>query len=201
LILGMTGSGKTTFTSKLTKHIITDYGVPQSILDSKPAQEFDGYPDLIRSERPPKLAEKGQQVWRPPRLSFDVLNEYFDMILRDGRPRIVWINEVGSIVKGETNPTAPDKFNDLAQMAREFGITLIVETQKLARIPASAKAQATHIIRLRLSPAAPYDQRIGNRLVGLAPDTPEPRAQHGFKYRRIDGDEPCRYYPSYHDFF
>lgn len=202
----MTGSGKTTFVSRLTKQIIRDYQVPQYILDLKPAEEFDSYPGLVRDPRPPRLIESGQQVWRPTlpgnlRADFALLDAYFDQILTFGQPCVVWINELGKITYGERDPVAPDKFNQLMQTAREFGITVISETQKLGKIPSAAKGQSKHVVRLRLSPAEEYSQRIGNRLVGLPSQNPEPRAEHGFYYRNITGAEPGRYYASYRDFF
>ena len=113
----------------------------------------------------------------------------------------MWVNEIANITKGQTDPIAPEHFNMLMKQAREFGITLIIETQELSKIPANAKKQATHVVRLRISPASPYDQRIGSALVGRAANAPEPKGKHGFFYRRIDGDEPGREYGSLQDFF
>lgn len=207
LVLGMTGAGKTKFVSHLTKALIQSYQVPQYILDMKPAEEFDHYPGLIRSEAPPPLIEKGQQVWRPgldpdARGTFDILNAWFTQLLTYGEPCIVWINELAAITKGESNPVAPEQFTRLMKLAREFGITVICETQELSKIPASAKKQASHVIRFMLSPAAPYDQRIGWLLAGInpKPGLAEPK-RFAFWHRQIASGEPGRFYRSYHDFF
>lgn len=206
LVCGMTGCGKTTFCSRLAKQIIRDYNVPEYILDLKPATEFDSYPGLIRDPMPPGMIESGQQVWRPTlpgnlRQDFALLDAYFGQILTWGQPCILWINELGKITYGERDPVAPDKYNQVMQTAREFGITVIAETQKLGKIPAAAKGQSKHAVRMRLSPAEEYSQRIGNRLAGLPPGTPEPRAEHGFFYHNLFGTEPGRYYASHSDFF
>jgi Zonular occludens toxin (Zot) len=199
--MGMTGVGKTTGNKWLVLALQDLYRVPINILDTKQYDEdFGMFPEVIESEYPPPLNSEGIQVWRPYTDSIDIYDTWFKSILMSRKPRIILVDEVASIVKGSVNITVPEYFERCLKQGRSFGITIITSTQKLSKIPAVAKDQATHVVRYRISPASEYDRRIANALVGRSFKSPEPSGKHSLIYCRIDRPDKQFEYTSFNEF-
>ena len=203
LVLGTTGSGKTTFARELVRQIQKMYSPapPLYILDSKMQGDFDQFPGILLSEGAPdpKKLTNGVQVWQPVLDDWGEYDQWFGDLLRSPGPAVILIDEVSSITKGSSGDT-PDNYKRLLKQGRGGGKCVINCTQEIAQTPRQIRNQTTHVVRFRLLDA--YDKRNGNALVGLSKDATEPKAKYGFYYGRTDkpGLAPTEY-RSYTDFF
>ncbi len=202
LILGATGTGKTTYARELLKHLHRIYGeVPARILDSKGYGDFiqwHGNGGLWASEDVPPPITQGIQVWQPGVDDQDAYAEWFDQILRTPGPAITLIDEISSI--GKKKGEAPREFERLLKQGRALGKLTINCSQEMAGVPKQIKSQTTHVVRFRMATTG-YDNQQANHIMGRENNDPEPSAQYGFFYRRIDKLMAPIEYASYHDFF
>lgn len=199
LVLGTTGSGKTTFARELVQHVQQLYRPPPPlyILDSKMQGDFDQFPGIILSEEAPAPITQGVQVWQPVLDDWDAYDGWFGAILRSPGPAVILIDEVSSITKGRGD--TPDNFKRLLKQGRGGGKCVINCTQEIAQTPRQIANQTTHVVRFRLLDA--YDRRNANSLVGLPKDASEPKSKYGFYYGRTDKAGSATEYRTYTDFF
>lgn len=202
LILGATGTGKTTYARELLKHLHAFYpDVPIYILDSKGYNDFaqwHGSGGLWASEVMPPPITEGIQVWQPGIDDQDTYAQWFEQLLKTPGSAITLIDEISSI--GKKKGEAPREFERLLKQGRALGKLTINCSQEMAGVPKQIKSQTTHVVRFRMA-ATGYDNQQANRIMGRANNDPEPRAQYGFFYRRIDKFMEPVEYPSFRDFF
>jgi len=200
LILGTTGSGKTTFAKKLLQQHMGMYpDVPVYILDSKAVGDFTNwYKGLVTDSAPPGPIEKGVQVWQPGIDDLHAFDAWFAGIRYAPGPAMVLIDEVSSLVKRKGDD-APHYFQTLLKQGRALGKLVISCSQEMPYVPRQIKTQSTHAVRFRL--VGSYDPREANKLMGRDALAPEPRAKYGFFYGRMDRLGKVLEYPSYTDFF
>ena len=200
LILGTTGTGKTTFSKELLRHLFQFYPqTPAYILDSKADNDFaKWHAGLVISDDPPDLIENGVQVWQPGIDDQGAYDAWFDAILHAPGAAIVLIDEISSLKKGKGNE-APPGFQRLLKQGRSKGKTVINCTQEMAYNPRQIVTQTTHKVRFRMGGA--FDMREANKLIGREGSDPEPAHEHGFFYRRADRLSALVEYHSYRDFF
>lgn len=200
LIVGATGSGKTTFARRLLKEVRAMYsGLNVYVLDSKGVGDFDGWPGLVMSDDPPAPLERGAgatQVWQPGVDDFAMYDDWFGELLKSPDEFILLIDELSSVTK--KNGTAPDNFQKLMKQGRGKNKSVANCTQELAYISRQVVTQTTHIVRFLL--VGEYDPRVGNRLVHRDARAPEPN-KYGFYYARVDKPTPPTHYRSLSEFF
>jgi GTPase SAR1 family protein len=185
-ILGMTGSGKTTFAKRLMRELRGLYpGAAAYILDSKGGDDFEGWPGVVDRQDPPGSVQPGHiQVWRPPEDNASHYDAWLEMILKARRPAVVYIDELSSLSTGGGGTNYPPALAKLLKQGRSLGICLVILTQEAAYIPRQIRTQATHLVKFRLQDDE-HGQRQAARLLGQA-SISEPTADYGFFYRRLN---------------
>lgn len=201
LIVGTTGSGKTTATRELLRQLRGFYpGLNIYILDSKAVGDFDHMGGVMytRDEPPDPLPSGAGQifVWQPSRDDLDAYDDWLAKLLKSPDPFVLDIDELSSITtRGGDSPL---NFQRLMKQGRGKRKSVVNCTQELAYIPRQVVTQTTHILRFQL--LGEYDPRAGNRLVRRAARASEP-PRFGFYYSRADKPEEAVLYRSYRDFF
>lgn len=201
-VIGMSGSGKTTWVKQLIPRILYWYAVPIMILDTKGQGEFDAIADeLVITDNPPKpRTEPGIQVWKPPLDDIDAYDKYCQSILKNRRPALVVIDELSNLGKGNAD-TYPQGYRLLLKQGRGLKISTISMVQEAAYIPRQTTGQTSHLLRFHL--LNDYDKVKMARMMGL-PDTmkyTDPPDEHGFYYRRLDKPSPVYYFYGWQQFF
>ena len=184
-ILGMTGSGKTTFAKKLTAELARIYpGASVNVLDSKGGEDFEGWPGLVESEDAPEPAAAGKLcVWRPPTDDIGEYNAWLEGILKKREPALIYIDELSSLSPGGNGASYPVGLSKVLKQGRSLGICAIILTQEAAYIPRQIRTQATHMIAFRLQEDA-HGMAQAARMLGHS-DYQTPRGKYGFFYRRM----------------
>jgi hypothetical protein len=199
LILGATGTGKTTFVRHLLDHLSALYRnmVPLYVLDTKGVGDFAHLSNFVTTDAPPRPITSGHQVWQPGLETWEAFDAWFGALLAVPGALILNIDEVSSIT--DHSGKGPDNYARLLKQGRGMNKCVITCTQEMAGVPRQIKGQATHVVRFRL--ADDYDRVKGNRLMGLDKDTGDPRGRYGFFYRRIDRGGPVFEYHGWQEFF
>lgn len=200
LIVGTTGSGKTTMVRELLREMQKFYrGLNIYILDSKGVGDFDRMGGtIINDDTPPEpmgAGSGGIQIWQPSRDDFDAYDDWFGKLLKSPDPFVLDVDELSSITN--RGGDGPVNYQRLMKQGRGKRKSLINCTQELAYIPRQVVTQTTHTLRFLL--IGEYDPRIGNRLVRRGNRDPEP-PQYGFFYARMDKPHPSVLYRSYREF-
>lgn len=201
-VLGMTTSGKTTFTKRLIRELRHIYPqVRTYVLDSKGADDFTAWPGLVTSETPPQPLRTpgGVQVWQPPEDDVAAYGEWLERLLKARQPAIVYVDELSSLSKSQGRADYPSALAKLLKQGAKLGVCAICLTQEAAYIPRQIRTQASHIVRFRLQDDD-HAADQARRLLGL-PEVREPQARHGFFYRNLGTQAPAWEYDSWADFF
>ena len=200
LILGTTGSGKTTFAKQLISNLSVSYPeVPIYILDSKHLGDFtEWYEGLVTSDNVPPPIDKGVQVWQPATDNQDAYDAWFTQILGTPGPAMTLVDEISSVGKGKGND-APVGFQRLLKQGRSSGKMTINCSQEMAYVPRQIKTQTSHVVRFLLT--GDFDPKAANRLMGRSNNDPEPHSQYGFYYMHVGKPLGLTEYHSYKDFF
>lgn len=199
LLLGVTGTGKTTFAKELIKRLLKMWpATPLYILEARDAGDFEEwYGDgLYLGEDPPPPIRKGAQVWRPGADRQQAYDAWFDMLLHTPGPLVLLNDEISAITKGTT---ATDSFQRIMKQGRALGKCVINCSQEFYGSPKQIRTQTTHVARWRME--GEQDVWSSNRFIRRAHNAPEPLHKYGFFYTRKDEQMPTRYYPSYKSFF
>ena len=190
-ILGVRGSGKTTFARHLLPQMNLIYpGMRAYILDSKGYGEFDDYSVLpnsllwVEQYAPTPLKNVGVQVWKPPLNDLKQYNDWFGFILRDQKPCVILVDEISSLAT-KKGTEFPDNFTLLLKQGRIMDEAVISMSQEMAYIDRNILGQMTHFLRFYLINR--YDLREANKLLGFP--QPEwyrqPDGEHAFFYRNM----------------
>lgn len=202
LVVGTTGSGKTTFARELVARLARLYPkAPIYVLDSKAVGDFSrwyGQADLRMDVDVPPPIRQGLQIWQPGVDDQGAYDAWFEQLLRVPGPAITLVDEISSIGKGANND-APPGFQRLLKQGRAKGKLTINCSQEMAYVPRQIKTQTTHVVRFRL--VGDYDPVTANRLMGRENRAAEPRHKYGFLYARLDKPGSLAEYASYKDFF
>ncbi len=209
-LLGMTGSGKTTFARRLVNELRRFYPFAHLyILDSKGGDDFAGWPGLVLTEEPPKAlpearaAAGGQgfvQVWQPPDDNVSAYDAWLHGILKARHPAIVYIDELSSLAATQSGTAYPIGLPKLLKQGRSLGISVITLTQEAAYIPRQIRTQTTHLVYFRLQ----EDRHgIAQAMSLLGFDRQRaPASEYGFFYRRLNPKPSLAIeYADYHEFF
>lgn len=223
VLLGATGSGKTTFAKRLLQ---TYYdaaakrggAIPIYILDTKgfaaaklgrdDFRLFYAVPHgrVHRAAEPPEIRrpKKGPEfiVWQPDpeEAMLDSFDEFFARLYRSGVPSLTYIDELSSITDA-TGKKYPRYYDILLKQGRGLYQALITTTQSPAYIPPSVLRQTTHMLRFRLNDT--YDAQKIWRVMGKAAEE-EPRDEFGFWYRDVRrpvAKNPPIYFEDHQAFF
>lgn len=206
-ILGMTGSGKTTFAQRLFAALRGLYPYAHLYaLDSKGGDDFAGWPGLVTTDAPPaplppaREGVGGVQVWQPPMDDPDAYNAWLEAILKARHPAVVYIDELSSLASSQSGTAYPLALAKLQKQGRSLGICVITLTQEAAYIPRQIAKQATHFVYFRLQ-----NDRHGvaqaTDLLGFERPR-EPEAEYGFFYRRLNPRPgPAVEYSGHQEFF
>jgi hypothetical protein len=205
-IVGVRRSGKSTFCRELLYHLRDSYSAVRTyILDSSNDKDFRSFPGIhIETEEAPDVLRTpgGVQIWRPS--GIDDIAEYdkwLFRILKAEEPAIVLIDELSSLVKGNTSINFPRGYSLLSKQGGKNGVSLISCTQEAAYIPRQTLGQTTHIVRFRLLDE--HDAKKVDKLL-RRPESErgsDPRDKHGFFHRRTDTDGGPHYYKNHREFF
>lgn len=200
LIVGTTGSGKTTMVRELLRQVRSLYGgINIYILDSKGVGDFDhvGGRIITQDDPPPPLApNSGQiQIWQPSHDDLGAYDDWFASLLKSPDHFVLDVDELSSICSKAGD--APLNFQRLMKQGRGKFKSVVNCTQELAKIDRRVVTQTTHVLRFRLQ--GEYDPRIGNRLVGRATRDVEP-PQYAFFYSRKDKPGDAVLYKDYREF-
>lgn len=201
LVVGTTGSGKTTAVRELLRQIHRFYhGLNVYILDSKGVGDFDHMGGTVwNKDEPPDPLPPGSGrllIWQPSHDDLDAYDEWFGKLLKSPDPFVLDIDELSSVAS--RNGDSPLNFQRLMKQGRGKRKSVVNCTQELAYIPRQVVTQTTHTLRFQL--LGEYDPRQGNRLVRRAVRDPEP-PQYGFYYARMDKPVPAVLYRNYREFF
>ena len=181
LIVGMTGTGKTTFTRRLLKNLERLYPTSRIyILDTNYRGDFDDFPGIVQSDRcPPKPgANERYQVWQPILEDPNEIEEWLWGIRHDP-PAWVNIDELLALCSGGYSKAHPsDEFRRLLKLGRALPVGVSSGTQELVDIPRNAIGQTTHVVRFTLQ--LPYEVQLVNAI--MRKKVAEPEDDHGFWY-------------------
>ncbi len=208
-ILGVRGSGKTTFARELLHTYRRAYpNVPVYILDSKQAGDFRGWLGAYWGDEAPPPISHGMQIWQPPYDDPSQYNDWLGHIFYNRKPAIVFIDELSALTGLRGSPNSfPRMYSVLLKQGRALGMCLFSLTQEAAYIPRQTTGQMTHFVRFRVQDN--YDARKADRLLarinradGAGDGGGEPLHDHGFFYARMDKTPvTAHYYPSLSQFF
>lgn len=201
-VIGMSGSGKTTWVRQLIPRIFAWYQVPIIILDTKGQGEFDDIADeLSITDKPPKpIVKPAVQVWKPPLDDIDAYDQFLSQILKNRKPALVVVDELSNLGKGNAD-SYPNGYRLLLKQGRGLKISTVSMVQEAAYIPRQTTGQTSHLLRFHL--LNDYDKLKMARMMGL-PDSmrySDPPDQHGFYYRRMDRPTPVYYFYGWQEFF
>lgn len=212
VLLGASGSGKTTFGKRLLVSLADAYPkAPIYILDTKQQGDFTGWPGGWRGQEPPELIDKGISVWQPPISIPAMFEQFFKALFQKGKPFIMFVDELSSL-GGEDVPLGrvgryPPHYGILLKQGRAAGMSIITLTQEAAYIPRQVIGQATHMVRFRLlneNDARQADRVLGriNRADKQNDESGEPVHRFGFYYARLDTPPiTAHYYEGLDHFF
>lgn len=137
---GKTGSGKTT----LAKHMLSLSNKPWVIFDAKHSIRMPGVPihhDFRGKERFQIVRDDGYG-------DMDFWDEMFWQVLRDGSPRVVYVDEAVLI----TPPRAIlPNYGRAIKVGRELGIPIWTGSQRPKEIPSPIFTEAEHFFTFRLT--------------------------------------------------
>lgn len=204
-IVGATGSGKTRFSVALLEYYRRQFPhAKRYVLDSS----GDGMPEVhapavVEGDRVPDLLTRSvyTQVWQPETDILDNYNEWLLRILRARQPAIVLIDELASLTSYDTASNILEGHFKLLKQGRKHGITVINETQEIARVSLTIFRQMSWFVQFRLN-RDPWEwSRARNYLNILKEEQNAPSAPYGFFMRRVTGNFPAREFRSYQELF
>lgn len=192
-VLGVKGSGKTTFARELLPVEWRLYPALRTyILDSKGWGEFDDFVALgnckleTGQDAPAVLPDPATiQIWKPPLNDMGQYDTWFGNILRAQKPCVILVDEIASLTKRHNN-LMPDNFVLLLKQGRIMDMSPVCMTQEMAYLDRNIFGQMTHFLRFYLINR--YDLRESNKMMGFDERHLyiNPHNEHGFFYRRMD---------------
>ena len=203
-VIGKTGSGKTYFTMRgllryyrehfphAKRYVLDSTNDPKMLAHIPDAVQVSGNvpPDLLRSS-------KQTLVWTPKNSKLpEAYARWFARLNDCHEECIIVIDERKSITK-----QAEDEFEALLMQIRKHGGTVIVLGQSIAGLDSDLFRQLTHYAQFRLNREI-YDSAQTRAYLDISKEEQHPpRFQHGFFYRRTDGDFPHKEYKDMREFF
>lgn len=201
-VLGMSGSGKTTWAKQFIPRLFEWYQCPIYILDSKGEDVYDEIANeiIVLQEAPAALKEPRIQVWKPPLDVLDMYDLWLQNILKARQPGVVLVDELANLGRGNAQSFVTN-YQLLLKQGRALKISTISMTQELAYIPRQTGGQTNHMLRFHLQ--NPHDIRNAAALLGLPDDARrlEPPYPYGFFYKRTDRPSPVVSFENWQTFF
>lgn len=198
LLIGTSGSGKTTAAKMLIRHLAALYKDSAIyIFDGKYDGDFDMYPGRVMQDKAPHAAHITQryQVWQPIHIIPQEVENWLYQI-RQLPPAILYIDELVYLCYGREKYS--DEYNIIQKTGRSLPIMCITATQELSHIPANAYKQATHRLGFYIDASAEYDRRLRNNLLKSKLDNPPDL--YGFWYQHINGRSEPYYFRNIQNF-
>ena len=194
-ICGMTGSGKTTFAIWQLMHIEQS---PIIIYDTKGEPKFEALPASVVVEDFPSILKAIQKdehdyiIVRPPADVF-TSPERLDKLLMEHylylQGHVAYIDEVATFHRNAITGTG---LANLLQRGRSKGITLIMSTQRPARISRSCVSESQKFFIFRLRDRR--DRKIFDEIIEEYSKLYNP-PKHYFYFDEDDGEKPVLYRP------
>lgn len=201
-VVGMSGSGKTTFALELIVRVKRWYNIPIIIFDTKGQGEFDGIADVLSIDQRAPLfpSSPGILVWKPPLDELEQYNLFLERILKSHKPCMVVLDELSNLGRGNPDSYVPN-YALLLKQGRGLKISVLSMVQEYAAIPRQTVGQTTHLFRFHL--LNDYDRAKMNRMLGLPERQKylEPNDRFGFFYRRVDIPSPVYSFHNWQEFF
>ncbi len=188
-LVGASGTGKTTFALLLLNRLWHFYRVPTFIIDTKPDDKLQNlWRGLRQNEAPRPHTSFAVQRWEPLDKNGAEYDLYLKRILDLNRPCILYVDEIINL-QG-TGGRYPQGLEWVLKQARSKRITVIIGSQRVAKIPPDVLAQATHIVAFGLRNE--YDRRIIASELML--NEYNIQDKYGFYHSRLDILRPGEYY-------
>lgn len=203
VVIGMSGSGKTTWVKQMIPRVVGWWNIPIYVLDSKGQNEFDNIASEIHQDQlaPKHVPDDGTiLVWKPPLDDYVEYEKWFQFILKSRRPCLLVIDELASLGKGRAD-TYPPSYQLLLKQGRGMKMCMISMTQEIAYIPRQTAGQTSHVFRFHLINS--YDVAQSARVMGIGETQrhQEPPLPYGFFYRRVDKPSPIYSFTNWQQFF
>lgn len=224
VILGATGSGKTTFVKRLLWayaratqgqlpiYIFDTKGFSASVRGKDDFKEFyqKGVGKLVRGNVVPSIFLPQKQdpflVWQPEEDIPDMYDDFLHDIYKAGMPGVVFFDELSSLDPKGNGKNLPRHFGILQKQGRGLDLATISITQSPIYIDHNLLRQTSHMLKFRLNVdegEQDYDTKKLAVKMGRGA-LAEPADDHGFFYRNVTAPtkkNPMQYYSDYKEFF
>ena len=199
-IVGGTGSGKTTgaiaLLEYLRRHNLHAFRyVHDASYDPDAFSQVYAPLPVYGDKAPDLLATSLQtQVWTPNTVDEYENEIWFKRHVDAREPSIILVDEAAAVKDVQS-------FVTLLKWGRKHDTTVIVCTQKIAKVPSEIFDMCTHFMQFRLN-RNPYEWQRARELLNIYSDEQKaPFNKHGFFYRRLDGPYLAKEYRDYKEFF
>lgn len=203
-VVGKTGSGKTRFSLKLLEYLRRMHPkVPRYILNSTDDDMPEVHAPLtFYGDTAPDIMNNGTytQVWVPDTDNLDEYNKWMLKILQARKPAIVLIDEIASLTGNSKQVKILEGHMKLLKQGRKKFITVINETQELARVPPPMFRQMEYYVQFRINNDI-HEMSTSRRYLDMTKeDYKQPSAPYGF-YLKRSGINSVKEYRSMQELF
>jgi hypothetical protein len=173
VLVGMTGSGKTTLAEQMLK-----FSRFVAVYDAKGLLRWDGY-ERYRSLKGVTDSNAEKIIYSPSFIElrdFDFIDAFFAWVYQRGNCT-AYIDEVYSVTKG---PNLPLHYHACLTRGREKGVELLSATQRPMSIPNVILSESEHYYIFRLS--MPNDRKKIEQTVALSEERIQALKKREFFY-------------------
>jgi hypothetical protein len=140
------------------------------------------------------------QVWVPDTDNLDEYNKWMLKILQARKPAIILIDEIASLTGNSKQVKVLEGHMKLLKQGRKHGMTVINETQELARVPLVMFRQMEYYIQFRINNDI-HEMTASRRYLDMSKEEyKQPSAPYGF-YLKRSGLHSVKEYRSMQELF